>query len=197
MRAPTPSGAAELVAPDWRELAQRARMLESRIGVCAEHALERTVARGEALERRLLRMHPGFVLRQHGQRQDELVARLARSVLRTVRLRGLEAAHARNRLRRATPRALLARRHGALTSHQLRLAGAARDALALAGGRLALAATSLHAFSPLRTLERGYAIVKDAGTGRVIRSGRELEPGQAITGTLAEGGFDAVVSRTR
>ena len=95
------------------------------------------------------------------------------------------------------PRALRARRHDVLTSHRLRLAGAARDALARAGGRLALAATSLHAFSPLRTLERGYAIVKDAGTGRVIRSGRELEPGQEITGTLGEGGFDAVVSRTR
>jgi exodeoxyribonuclease VII large subunit len=106
-------------------------------------------------------------------------------------------AHARSGLRRSTPRARLVRRQEELVYQRHRLGAATQGVLAHAGGRLALAAASLHAFSPLRTLERGYSIVKDAGTGRVIRRSAELAPGQEITGTLAEGGFDAVVSRRR
>jgi exodeoxyribonuclease VII large subunit len=195
VRAPTPSGAAEIVAPDVREWLRRLRALERNAHLCARRCLERTLLHAGALGRRLQRTHPGFVLRQHGQRLDELAARLAGSARRAVSERRIAVAHVLARLRVATPRALLARRADSLARHRLQLAMAARTALATAGSRLAVAAAALDAYSPLRTLERGYAIVTDAATGAVVRRAQDLAVGQAVVGRLAEGSFEAVVRK--
>jgi exodeoxyribonuclease VII large subunit len=196
LRAPTPSGAAELVVPDWREWRDRLRALARGAALATTGALGRRRERAAALERRLLRTHPGFVLRQHGQRLDELLGRLAGGVRRALRLRRLQAAHAATRLRAATPRALLERRAAALSAQRLRLAAAARARLAAGSGRLAVAVATLNACSPLNTLQRGYAIVTDTATGAVLRRAADLRPGQAVSARLAEGGFEAVVRST-
>jgi exodeoxyribonuclease VII large subunit len=195
VRAPTPSGAAELAVPDVREWMRRLRALERRAALCAARCMERAEHRARALERRLLRTHPGFVLRQHGQRLDDLCARLAGAMRRSLAGRQVAARHARARLRAAAPRAQLAHRTAALAAHRLRLALAGRAALAAAGGRLAVAAAALQAFSPLETLKRGYAIVSDAGSGAIVRSASELAIGQAVRTRLARGGFEAVVRK--
>jgi exodeoxyribonuclease VII large subunit len=197
LRAPTPSGAAELVVPDWREWRDRLRQLERAATLAAATALARRRDRLAVLRRRLQRTHPGYVLRQHGQRLDELSARLAGGARRALGLRRLRASHALARLRVATPGVLLERRAALLARHRLRLAAAARARLAAGGSRLAVAAASLQAYSPLNTLQRGYAIVTDAATGAVVRRAADLVPGQAVSARLAEGSVEAVVRRTR
>jgi exodeoxyribonuclease VII large subunit len=143
----------------------------------------------------LQRTHPGFVLRQRSQRLDELLARLAGATQRLLGTRRLQATHANTRLRSATPRILLQRREAALARSRLQLAHAMRRQVATTGGRLAVAVAALQAFSPLSTLERGYAIVADARTGAVVRKARELRVDQMITARLAEGEFDALVKK--
>jgi len=193
LRAPTPSGAAELVVPDWRSWRDRLRTLERAATLATGAALARRRESAHALARRLQRTHPGFVLRQHGQRLDELTAALVACTQRALRLRALQAAHATRRLRSATPRALLERRVAELANQRLRLGLAARSRVGAAINRLAVAAASLQAYSPLNTLQRGYAIVTDAATGNVLRRAADLAPGQAVRGQLAEGSFEAVV----
>ncbi|MCE7897194.1 MAG: exodeoxyribonuclease VII large subunit, partial [Gammaproteobacteria bacterium PRO8] len=89
--------------------------------------------------------------------------------------------------------ALLARRRERLERQRLRLAAAVRLCLAAGGNRLAVAAASLQALSPLRTLERGYAIVSDAVTGAVIRSASDVEPGAVLHARLGQGSIEATV----
>lgn len=60
-------------------------------------------------------------------------------------------------------------------------------------GRLAVAAAGLAAVSPLATLARGFAIVRDA-EGRLIRSVAQARPGAAITIQLGDGAFGAQVT---
>lgn len=76
-----------------------------------------------------------------------------------------------------------------------RLSAAATLSLHAAGKRLAVAAASLQAFSPLQTLQRGYAIVSDPTTGKVVRRSRDLSVGQAVRTRLAEGDFEALVRK--
>jgi exodeoxyribonuclease VII large subunit len=197
VRAPTPSGAAEIVTPDWREWLRRTRLLEHRGALAARRLVERAAACGEGLTRRLMRTHPGFILRQRSQRLDEIQERLGAAARRALGLRRLQVAHAVVRLRSATPRALLRRRMDELARRRARLISAANARLAADANRLALAAASLQAFSPLRTLERGYAIVTDPASGRVVRRAGELRIGQRVTGRLAEGEFDAEVKTVR
>jgi len=51
----------------------------------------------------------------------------------------------------------------------------------------------LHTVSPLRTLERGYAIVLDAA-GTVVRSTTQVQAGDAITARVADGLITAKVT---
>jgi len=80
LRAPTPSAAAQLVAPDAAVWRQRLEQLLARFTAAARRALRSEQLRLEALTRRLQQSHPGARLQQHSQRLDELEARLRLSL---------------------------------------------------------------------------------------------------------------------
>jgi exodeoxyribonuclease VII large subunit len=79
-----------------------------------------------------------------------------------------------------------------LESSRRALIGAIRSRVGESHRRLELAARALHTVSPLATLDRGYAIVTDAG-GQVLRDATVLRPGDRITARLARGHADADV----
>ena len=60
------------------------------------------------------------------------------------------------------------------------------------GSRFALAAGALDAYSPLATLQRGYAIVTDA-KGSVITDASRVKAGDRIRARLGTGAVDARV----
>ena len=85
------------------------------------------------------------------------------------------------------PVALLAQRHAHLRALLERLRSAQKRDLERDAARLAELARTLHAVSPLATLERGYAILLDAGSGLVVRSVAQVSEGQALRARLADG----------
>jgi exodeoxyribonuclease VII large subunit len=78
-RAPTPSGAAELVVPDRRTLLAGLMGVDARLRQLAGQWLRRAGERFEALTQRLARAHPGNRLQQQTQRLDDLDLRLRRA----------------------------------------------------------------------------------------------------------------------
>ena len=60
-----------------------------------------------------------------------------------------------------------------------------------------LAERSLIAVGPVSTLERGYAIVTDQASGRVITDAISAPAGTAIRARLLRGSLDATVTQTR
>jgi exodeoxyribonuclease VII large subunit len=94
VRAPTPSGAAELVVPDAAAWLQRLVGLRGRFAAAMRRTLQGERARLTALRRRLDSSHPGSRLRAASQRLDELEGRLqfalqARLGSETTRLQAL------------------------------------------------------------------------------------------------------------
>ncbi|CDC70885.1 MULTISPECIES: exodeoxyribonuclease VII large subunit [environmental samples] len=61
--------------------------------------------------------------------------------------------------------------------------------------RFSALAAALDAMSPLKVLGRGYAVARSQD-GTILKSGREVAPGDRVSVTLSEGGFDAVVDRS-
>ena len=61
--------------------------------------------------------------------------------------------------------------------------------------RFSALAAALDAMSPLKVLGRGYAVARSQD-GTILKSGREIAPGDRVSVTLSEGGFDAVVERS-
>ena len=58
--------------------------------------------------------------------------------------------------------------------------------------RFAALAASLDAMSPLKVLGRGYAMAQN-GNGQILKSYRDVEPGERVKVTLGEGGFSCTV----
>ena len=75
---------------------------------------------------------------------------------------------------------------------QKRLGDLASALLARKRQRFAALAASLDAMSPLKVLGRGYAMARGAD-GTILKSWRDVTPGDAVQVTLGEGGFAATV----
>jgi exodeoxyribonuclease VII large subunit len=80
-----------------------------------------------------------------------------------------------------------------LSTLSSRLAAVRLPAFTDAHRRLARAASQLDALSPLRVLERGYALVYGSG-GQLLRDPNEAPPGSTITAQLARGRLRATVT---
>ena len=84
-----------------------------------------------------------------------------------------------------------------LTSLSQRLSSSGRNRIAAAGHRLDLAMRGLHSVSPLATLDRGYAIVERADTGKVVLNAADVAAGDDIRARLAQGELIATVKSTK
>lgn len=193
LRAPTPTGAAELVTPDRTDWQRRLLQQELRIQQAQLRLLTELQRRLAWCGDRLVQLHPRRALRDRTQRLDELQLRLNRCMhaqLRhdRARLSGLFAS-----LREHSPLKRLHRASDQLIALKVRLQASAQAEVARTGNRLALAMRALDTVSPLATLNRGYAIVSDAASGAVLSHVDAVRLGQAIHARLADGGFTAEV----
>jgi exodeoxyribonuclease VII large subunit len=187
LRAPTPSAAAELLVPDADD------WLDKFIGfeVLLEEAMLRRLQQWQKhlhnLRQRL--RHPRERLEQQSQRLDNLELRLKNHVKHLLndfknRIRQLEirqqAHHPQVRLQQLKER--VAAHHQRLQTAQYRLIERKQQALGEA-------ARMLNTLSPLNTLDRGYALVTDIQTQKVITRSDQVTPGTTVKTRVAQGEF--------
>jgi exodeoxyribonuclease VII large subunit len=186
-RAPTPSAAAELVSPDGPALQARLTRLAGRLRGAQRRQQGQREMRLRELARRLTRGHPAAQLRRRSQLVDELDARLRRAWQRRND-------QAREALRRTAGRLRLLAPHTRLGGLRERLAALERGLVRavahrqeMAAARLGTVARRLDALSPLATLDRGYAIVRRADDGAVVRSCAAAPTGTRVEALLERG----------
>jgi exodeoxyribonuclease VII large subunit len=186
VRASTPSAAAELVVQTRREFDKHIADLRDTLSGLIRYRLLELSRRVHELSARRGFRRPLDLLRQQRQRADEMTSRLAvglRARLEQSRKR-FTAAHLRIasfdfRVKIAAFRLRLEKRSAELGVRIERLLRAKRELLA----RLAL---QLEERSPLRVLERGYAIATDA-SGNVLRSADQVQLGDSVAIQLHRG----------
>ena len=76
--------------------------------------------------------------------------------------------------------------------HQLIATG--KNNLVNKSNRLNLSARALNAVSPLKTLDRGYAIVKHKLTGKILSNATSIRIGEEIEATLSRGKITATIN---
>ena len=81
-----------------------------------------------------------------------------------------------------------------IDTRQQALTTAARHFMGLRRARLEQSAASLDQLSPLKVLERGYALVFDAN-GVLLKDPAQVSDGDAITARLARGILPAIVKK--
>lgn len=191
-RAPTPTAAAEIVAPELANLLDDLRRLTGHLGDGMQRVIDDSRLRLDYTAARLA--HPRDRLRLAAQQRRALTGELLHCIaLRLSRRRQrvneqtLALRYRSPQVQVAAQRARIAAAHGRLTA-----AAAARIDAARAGiDRLTIAARAL---SPTHTLQRGYAILSDRDHGdTVITNAARTRRGQVLTARVAKGRFTCVV----
>ena len=187
-RAPTPSAAAERASPNRLELVERLAAVYGRARRAAAAGAERRRSALELQGRRL--RHPRLRIENLTQRADELARRAGAAFERrleearrrkTLLVHRLERNRLATREHRTTLEALAARGRAAIDGRWERESARVREL-----------ARALHAVSPDRTLERGYAIIYRDGD--IVRDAGAVEAGEAISARLARGRLAATVT---
>jgi len=196
VRAPTPSGAAELVAPDqleWqRAFEAHAGRLASQMGRHLENAFQAV----DWLSRRLTQCSPAVHLRQQAERLRDLGKALAGAVRHDFTRRGRQLDQITGRLLSRAPTRRLESTSQRVRELHARLLRRGAVSIERLQTRLKGAERALNSVSPLATLTRGYAIVTDAESGRVLMDAADAAAGTTVKARLARGGLAATVTQS-
>jgi exodeoxyribonuclease VII large subunit len=191
------TGRAAQVSPSARLSQQMQRLdeLEQRMARSMSRRMQGRRERLLWLTGRAALVSPSARLSKHLSRLEELRLRIGRAMRQLQGGRAAQLREHRSRLWLGSPMPLvrmLAARQDALAA---RLATAGIETLRGARERLLPLVRTLHAVSPLATLERGYAIVMD-GNGKILRDAADAAEGEIIEAHLAVGQIRARVERS-
>ena len=195
VRAPTPSGAAEIVVPSQHDWQRRIATLAVRMGRIGQRAVEDRAQQMDWLGRRLLAASPAATLSRQQNTLRENSGRLA-SAMRQRRLQEDNRLQTiRGRLVALSPAISVQRSIAHLAELRQRLATVTRTIVSTADHRAALLGRALHSVSPLATLDRGYAIVTEVSSNRVVLRAGDVSRGDEIRARLSKGELVATVNK--
>lgn len=173
LRAPTPSGAAELAVPDRAEYALSVRTLDTRLRTAAHKQIEARRQRLTTLQERLELRTPANYIAEKRLLLDQMTDRLC-----------------------AALPARLTREEQKLTVLRQRLLSAGQGGLHRRRLRFAQTVATLDAISPLRVLARGYAVATRGKRGAVVTDAATLKAGDTLHIRFAKGAASCRVTDT-
>ena len=191
VRAATPSAGAEIIVPSALELSQELQSAEHYLAASMtriiEH-LELTVSNAQ------LRVpHPQAVLERMAQRVDDAQNRLQRVLSDNLASQDQRLRELSMRLPLIGPRAELSRLTGHIVMLRKSLASGMQQKLMTSVSLQQQLTRMLHNLSPLPTLARGFAIIKD-DQGFVVSDAKQLAKDAVIEAYLANGSIKASVT---
>ncbi len=184
-RAPTPSVAAEMVAPDGGALLNQFEQYQIRLMELQDRCIAQKQQILSWLTQRLKQRHPGQQLMTHAQRADELEQRLLGAMQRFLQKQESWLEKQSIALKHQVPTPKLNQYGQILEVLESRLNRGMRQALNKPCEKLRALGRALDAVSPLATLDRGYSIIRSLPERRVIRCDSDVKAGDKIEAQLA------------
>ncbi len=194
VRAPTPSGAAELAVPDQAEWLRGLQSMTLRL---SQHIRRQFEDRGQTLDwlaRRLSQSSPKATVGRQTERLRNAGTRLTLAMRHDLNRHERRAERLHARLQQRSPALRVEKANWQLRTLRERLTRAGHEQVQQLQQRLAASARALNSVSPLATLERGYSIVSDAESGVALQRADEVAVGTSVRARLAVGSLLATVT---
>jgi exodeoxyribonuclease VII large subunit len=196
LRAPTPSGAAELVVPDQDEWLRKITATAARIATLSRRYVENTAQSLDWLTKRLTQSSPAAIIGRQKAWLKNLRQVMAAAVRHDLMKRAADVERIRSRLLQQSPALGVQNGVGRLNALSHRLAAAGRHNVQQRLGQWKVIAKGLNSVSPLATLDRGYSMVTEQESGRLLSDASKISAGDKISARLANGSVDATVTKT-
>lgn len=190
VRAPTPSAAAELVVKNVSDVSDRLRQIYRLLELGCSKVFKQNKLRFEGLNRRLI--DPRRKLQDLLQRNDDLTDRLNLAIKN--KFSQLEAKRQILAGRMVSPARVLEKLQMRFQVSFRRMTQTLTQGLDSKQTALQSQMSLLDSLSPLKTVDRGYAIV--ALGGKVIKSKNQLKAADNLEVRLADGWISAKVNST-
>ena len=192
LRAPTPSAAAELVAPDKAELRDRLERMGERLTRSMESRLDRLADKMDFYERGILGQSSERVLQSPIWQLEDCRRSFLQAAGGALTELENQILHHTANWHRYHPREVFRRRQDRLDATQEAFLSAAENALRLYQEKVARLGSVLHALGPNSILERGFSITFN-DEGEIIRNPKELKEGDRIETMLSHGNLSSRV----
>jgi exodeoxyribonuclease VII large subunit len=191
LRAPTPSVAAELMVPDGQEMLQNIDGEFRHLNVLMASQLREHQLTLDKLNLRLV--SPESYLQQAWMRLDDIASRLQRSAGQTLAGANNQLDNLGARLSNQSPSFALATAKEKLQRLKNGLDSGINRHLQSQTNSVAIMARMLDGMSPLHTLGRGYAFIRDDANALVTKT-EYAKVGDSVTAQLQDGTIAATVT---
>lgn len=192
MRAPTPTGAAELAVPHIDELVERILTRQSRLIRGIKEKVELQKLRLNRIQRSYAFRYPKVLYDQKMEQLDKQTELLTRNVQRVLEQKHMQQELIQKQFVRNHPNHYIKKANQDLASLQKNLVR--NTELILQAKRQAFLSKigKMDALSPLKIMERGYNVAYDHH-GKLIASIKQVKPKDQIELNLADGMVEAEI----
>ncbi len=193
IRAPTPSGAAEIVTPDQSELLKLLETMSRRI----EHEINQYInSKSQSMDwlsKRLSQSSPKMTVRKKIEILGNLRKLLFSSIGHNLSFHTKAVDNFKFRLNNSSPTLKIQRAISHLSEMQLKITASTKSSLTKFNSQLSALGKTLDSLSPLKTLDRGYAVARDSKTKKIISNSEKVSINSRIDIKLAKGEIAAKV----
>ena len=190
-RAATPSAAAELISPDSIEVITKLKHREEQLIRSQKQSILNFQSRVELLSKRV--PHPKQKLMELIQRTDEYSIRLKHQVEKQISSKKMTLTEIASKVNEANPAHKIARQIEKVNVLQVQFKKSINRTLVKTRDEISNLSHILHTVSPVSTLERGYAIVTEQKTNKIVTNTKHLQTGDQLRIRLATSEIDSTI----
>ena len=192
-RAPTPSAAAEVAVPDQQEWFNSIDNISRKLNALIIRAINNRHQTLDWFNKRLTQSSPQVIVKRQIEQSINLQRVLKSSMKNFLILRGRKIDKLTSRCIQSSPSQSLQKQIMRFEAIKQNIHAKGKKLIEDNQNRLRLVSRSLNNVSPLGTLDRGYAIVSEVNTNKIITNPKSLKINSKLEIRLAKGKIMAAV----